>query len=266
MLSKTLFQTGSGLARSAAAFSTSTTKQQQQKYDALVVGGGHNGLVAAAYLSKSGLRRVRVLERRPVLGGAAVTEEIVPGYKFSRASYLLSLLRPAVMDELELKKHGLRVYLRDPSSFTPVLGSEKSLLLGMSAEENRRQIAQFSEKDSRVFEEYEEKLNTFVDLLDPILDLSPSELARIFGQGTSLRERIRRLREVRGPLRKAARAAKEADLAALYELVTAPSEKVKKYCIIIAAAAAAAVVAAAAVATVLTFNKKNYFSGPEQDL
>ena len=88
-------------------------------YDSVIVGGGHNGLVCAAYLAKSG-SSVCVLERRHIVGGAAVTEEIVPGYKFSRASYLLSLLRPQVMRELELKRHGLQVYMRDPSSFTPI--------------------------------------------------------------------------------------------------------------------------------------------------
>ncbi len=106
-------------------------------YDAVVVGGGHNGLVAAAYLAKSG-KSVCVLEKRDVVGGAAVTEEIVPGttvtrlpngdslsldstgYKFSRASYVLSLLRPQIFKDLELKKHGLTVYLRKPSSYTPL--------------------------------------------------------------------------------------------------------------------------------------------------
>lgn len=77
-------------------------------YDVVVVGGGHNGLVAAGYLSRLGVKTA-VLERRHVLGGAAVTEEIVPGYKFSRASYVLSLLRPQIFTDLELKKHGLKV-------------------------------------------------------------------------------------------------------------------------------------------------------------
>ena len=74
----------------------------------MVVGGGHNGLVAAGYLARHGVKTA-VLERRHVLGGAAVTEEIVPGYKFSRASYVLSLLRPQIFADLELKKHGLKV-------------------------------------------------------------------------------------------------------------------------------------------------------------
>jgi len=74
----------------------------EDDYDAIIIGAGHNGLVAAGYLQKAGIN-VCVLERRPVIGGAAVTEEIVPGFKFSRASYLLSLLRPSIIRDLKLK-------------------------------------------------------------------------------------------------------------------------------------------------------------------
>ena len=87
-------------------------------YDVIIVGGGHNGLVAAAYLATNG-QRVLVLERRHVIGGAAVTEEMVPGFKFSRASYLAGLLRPRIIKELELEKFGFKYLVRDPSSFTP---------------------------------------------------------------------------------------------------------------------------------------------------
>ena len=87
-------------------------------YDVIIVGGGHNGLVAAAYLAKNG-QRVLVLERRHVIGGAAVTEELVPGFKFSRASYLAGLLRPRIIKELQLEKFGFKYLVRDPSSFTP---------------------------------------------------------------------------------------------------------------------------------------------------
>ena len=79
-----------------------------ERYDAIVVGGGHNGLVTAAYLARAGMRTV-ALERRDVLGGAAVTEEIIPGFRFSVASYVVSLLRPEIVRELELPRHGLEI-------------------------------------------------------------------------------------------------------------------------------------------------------------
>ena len=81
-----------------------------QRYDAVVIGGGHNGLLTAAYLAKAG-KKVVVLERRHLLGGAAVSEEIVPGYRFSVFSYVVSLLRPEIIRELELPKHGLEIRL-----------------------------------------------------------------------------------------------------------------------------------------------------------
>lgn len=194
-------------------------------YDAVVVGAGHNGLVAAAYLAKSG-RRVCVVERRDVVGGAAVTEEVVPGYKFSRASYLLSLMRPAVIEELELKRQGLHIFRRQPSSFTPIVDSQQSLTLGTDAEENKKEIAKFSEHDAAAFEAYEEQLNQFVDVIDPLLDLSPADLASIFAGTTTLAQRLKRVKEVRGPLRKATKALKEVDLAAMYQMMTTPTEKV----------------------------------------
>ena len=89
-----------------------------KKYDAIVIGGGHNGLTAAAYLSKAG-KKVLVLERRYVLGGAAVTEEIFPGFKFSVCSYVVSLMKPNVMRELMLPKFGLGL-LPLESTFTPL--------------------------------------------------------------------------------------------------------------------------------------------------
>ncbi|XP_058081420.1 uncharacterized protein LOC131229472 isoform X4 [Magnolia sinica] len=119
---------------------------EKKKWDAVVVGGGHNGLTAAAYLARSGLS-VAVLEKRHLVGGAAVTEELVPGFRFSRCSYLQSLLRPSVIRELDLKRHGLKLLKRIPSSFTPCLDG-RYLLLGPDATFNHSEISKFSQKDA----------------------------------------------------------------------------------------------------------------------
>src|SRR6184192_3447876 len=91
----------------------------QKVYDAIVIGGGHNGLTTAAYLARAGMSTL-VLERRHVLGGAAVTEEIFPGFRFSVASYVVSLLRPEIIRELNLPSHGLEILPLD-GTFTPML-------------------------------------------------------------------------------------------------------------------------------------------------
>ncbi|KAL5471392.1 hypothetical protein EMCRGX_G029507 [Ephydatia muelleri] len=149
-----------------------------KSYDAIVIGGGHNGLVAAAYLAKAG-KRVAVLERRHVLGGAAVTEEIIPGYKFSRASYALSLLRPQIANDLELKKHGLKVYHRDYGSFTPIRGSQRSLILGTDEIQNCKHIAQFSPKDAQVYLQYKEWMERMSKSIKPLLDSAPINLHKL---------------------------------------------------------------------------------------
>jgi phytoene dehydrogenase-like protein len=102
----------------------------------LVVGGGHNGLVCAAYLARAGFA-VTLLESRPLLGGACVTEELWPGYRVSRAAYVLSLFRPAIVEELGLRQRGLQLLPRVPSSFTP-LPDGRSLVLGPDSAENGR--------------------------------------------------------------------------------------------------------------------------------
>uniref|UniRef100_G1KZM5 Pyridine nucleotide-disulfide oxidoreductase domain-containing protein 2 n=1 Tax=Ailuropoda melanoleuca TaxID=9646 RepID=G1KZM5_AILME len=166
------------------------------EYDAVVIGAGHNGLVAAAYLQRLGVNTA-VFERRPVIGGAAVTEEIIPGFKFSRASYLLSLLRPQIYTDLELKKHGLKLHLRNPYSFTPMLeegmGSKvpRSLLLGTDMAENQKQIAQFSRKDAQAFPKYEAFMNRLALAIDPLLDAAPVDL-EAFQRG-SLLQRLQAL-------------------------------------------------------------------------
>ena len=115
------------------------------KYDVAVVGGGHNGLVAAAYCARAGLRTV-VLERREILGGATVTQEVWPGYRLSVASYVCSLFDPRIVRDLALHEHGYEVYRKDPASFTP-LDDGRSLLLGSDDAANACEVAAFDRRD-----------------------------------------------------------------------------------------------------------------------
>src|ERR1700722_13610389 len=103
-------------------------------YDAIIIGAGHNGLVTAAYLGRAG-KRVLVLERRPIVGGACVTEETFPGFKVSTAAYVNSLFRKEITDDLRLREHGFELLERNPSSFTP-FPDGRHLLLGSDANLN----------------------------------------------------------------------------------------------------------------------------------
>ena len=115
-----------------------------------------------------------------MLGGAAVSEELVPGYKFSRFSYLLSLLRKVVIDEIFEKdwKDKLILYARDPSSFTPTKEDKKYLLLGKDEQFNYEQISKFSKKDADNYAPYEEKLDEIVSMISPYIDSEPSLTAK----------------------------------------------------------------------------------------
>src|SRR5437868_9542577 len=121
-------------------------------YDAIIIGGGHNGLVTAAYLARAG-RKVVVLERRPVVGGACVTEETWPGFKVSTAAYVNSLFRKEIIRDLRLAEHGYEVLERNPSSFSPFLDG-RSLTMGPDTEQTQREIAKFSERDAENYPKY----------------------------------------------------------------------------------------------------------------
>src|SRR5215211_3444474 len=142
-------------------------------YDAIIIGAGHNGLVTAAYLAKAG-RKVLILERRDVIGGACVTEELWPGYKVSTAAYVNSLLRPEIIRDLELKKHGFEMLPRSPSSFTPYPDG-RYLMMGPDKEMTHREIAKFSTKDAEAYPKYEDMLTRVADFLEPLLEKTPPD-------------------------------------------------------------------------------------------
>jgi len=144
------------------------------KYDSIIIGGGHNGLVCAAYLARAG-KKVLVLERRSLVGGASVTEELWPGYKVSTAAYVVSLLLPEIERDLELKKHGYQVLARTPSSYTPFLDG-RSLTLGADQASNQAEIGKFSTKDAAAWPKYEALLTAVAEKLEPILSSTPPDL------------------------------------------------------------------------------------------
>ena len=143
-------------------------------YDCVIIGAGHNGLVCAFELARVG-KRVLVLERRSIVGGCAVTEELWPGYRVSTASYVVSLLLPKIEERMELKRHGYKVLARNPSSFTP-LEDGRYLLLGPDEERNRSEIAKFSEKDAEAYPRYNRLLEQIAECLEPVLDKTPPDL------------------------------------------------------------------------------------------
>jgi len=143
-----------------------------QKYDVIVIGAGHNGLTHAAYLAKAG-KKVLVLERRYIVGGATVTEEIFPGFKFSVCSYVVSLLRPEVIRELDLAAHGLEVIPLD-STFTPLPNGDY-LARWADHDKTRRELQRHSPTDADAYDQFGRLMHRMAMAVKPILGLVPPD-------------------------------------------------------------------------------------------
>jgi phytoene dehydrogenase-like protein len=142
--------------------------------DVIIIGGGHNGLVCAAYLARAG-RKVLVLERREQVGGAAMTEEVFPGFRFSVFSYVVSLLRPEIIRDLELPRHGLHI-LPLESTITPLAGEQmRGSYLGQwnDHDQNRRELARHSLRDAEAYDEFGLMLHQMARAIKPLLAMAP---------------------------------------------------------------------------------------------
>jgi phytoene dehydrogenase-like protein len=151
-----------------------------QNYDVIVIGGGHNGLVNAAYLARAG-KRVLVLERRHVLGGACVTEEVFPGFKFSVCSYVVSLLRPEIIRELDLPRHGLEILPLD-GTFTPMPNGDYLWRVNDHGK-TRREIARHSKLDAEAYDEYGKAMIEMAHFVKPIMNMTPPDPASLNPKG-----------------------------------------------------------------------------------
>jgi phytoene dehydrogenase-like protein len=163
-------------------------------YDAIVIGGGHNGLTCAAYLARAG-RKVIVLERRHVVGGAAVTEEVFPGFKFSVCSYVVSLLRPEIIRELDLPRHGMELLPLD-GTFTPMPNGDYLWRVN-DHDATRREIARHSRLDAEAYDEYGKAMIEMGRFAKPILGMTPPDPTSLDPRGLlgllSIGRRFRRM-------------------------------------------------------------------------
>ncbi len=154
-----------------------STQPKVEKWDVIIVGGGHNGLVAASYLARGGLR-VLLLERRPVLGGACVTEETFPGFKVSTAAYLCSLLQERIIRELDLPRYGYHVYPKDPPFFTP-FPDGRHLTMWQSLKNTCEEISKFSTQDAEVYPAFDAHLERLSQFAEKMLLVTPPNITRV---------------------------------------------------------------------------------------
>src|SRR5215203_4939473 len=167
------------------------------QYDVVIVGAGHNGLTCAAYLGMAGLK-VKVVERRPVVGGAAVTEEFYPGFRNSVAAYTVSLLNPKVIRDLRLHEHGLKIVERRAQNFLPTLTGEYLL----AAEgETERHVAKFNSADAERYAAFNRELDACADVLRELVLQAPPNLTagvklKTFGEFLKAAAFGRRLRQL----------------------------------------------------------------------
>jgi phytoene dehydrogenase-like protein len=136
-------------------------------YDVAIIGGGHNGIVTAALLAAKGLAVV-VLERREIVGGACVTEEIYPGFRFSTAAYLVSLLQQPVVDELDLPRFGYRVDPKDPAFFSPYPDG-RTLTMWQDPKRTVEEISRFSSRDAEAYPRYSDYVDRLARIAEPLL-------------------------------------------------------------------------------------------------
>ena len=177
----------------ATTRSTKRTSRADRTYDAIVVGGGHNGLVNGAYLAKAGLKTL-IIERRHLVGGAAITEELRPGFWFTTFSYALSLLRPDIVQDLELTKHGFMPLLMS-TTFAPGEDGEY-LLFTQDHNQNLKEIARHSKHDADAYDQYGHDLDMVCQAIKPLLDMvppdifsdDPEELLALAGIGSRFRK------------------------------------------------------------------------------